>query len=317
MNTNKEMIEQLAGSVLFQEYERAYSTATGLPLAFQPLETFDLPFQGKRQENGFCAIMARKNHSCSACLQLQDKLRQDALEKTATAICAHGLCEAAVPVRLGNKVIGFLQTGQVLLEKPSAAKVDQVVAHVREGGCKEKPEALREAYLKTPVVPREKFISTLQLLTIFAELLSIKSNQVAVTQANAEPAIVTKAKRIILERHAENLSLGMVADEVHVSPFYLCKLFRKTTGLTFTEFVSRTRMEKAKNLLLNPNLRVSEIVYEVGFQSLTHFNRVFKKMMGESPTGFRARIPGHRHAPATLSNCLRLGPTARVMPQLA
>lgn len=317
MNTNKEMIEQLAGSDLFQEYERAYSTATGLPLAFRPLETFDLPFQGKRQENAFCAIMARKNRSCSGCLQLQDKLRQDALEKTTTATCAHGLCEAAVPVRLGNKVIGFLQTGQILLEKPSAAKVEQVVARAREQGSKEKPEALREAYLKTPMIPREKFISTLQLLTIFAELLSIKSNQVAVTQANAEPAIVTKAKRIIQERHAENLSLGMVADEVHVSPFYLCKLFRKTTGMTFTEFVSRTRMEKAKSLLLNPNLRVSEIVYEVGFQSLTHFNRVFKKMMGESPTGFRARIPGHRHAPATLSNCLRLGQTARVLPQLA
>jgi len=317
MNTNKEMIEQLAGSELFQEYERAYSTATGLPLAFQPLETFDLPFQGKRQENAFCAIMGRKSRSCSACLQLQDRLRRDALDKSATATCAHGLCEAAVPVRLGNKVIGFLQTGQVLLEKPSTAKVEQVVNAALEQGSKERPETLREAYLKTPLLPREKFMSTLQLLTIFAELLSIKSNQVAVTQSNAEPAIVTKAKRIIQERHAENLSLGMVADEVHVSPFYLCKLFRKTTGLTFTEFVSRTRMEKAKSLLLNPNLRVSEIVYEVGFQSLTHFNRVFKKMMGESPTGFRARIPGHRHAPATLSNCLRLGQTARVTPQFA
>ena len=53
MNTNKEMIEQLAGSELFQEYERAYSTATGIPLAFRPLETFDLPFQGKRQETPF------------------------------------------------------------------------------------------------------------------------------------------------------------------------------------------------------------------------------------------------------------------------
>lgn len=46
-----------------------------------------------------------------------------------------------------------------------------------------------------------------------------------------------------------------------------------------------------KNLLLNPNLRVSEIACEVGFQSLTHFNRVFKKVAGESPTGYRERLP--------------------------
>lgn len=78
---------------------------------------------------------------------------------------------------------------------------------------------------------------------------------------------------------------------VHTSIFYFCKLFRKVTGTTFTEFVSRTRVEKTKNLLLNPNLRISEIAYEVGFQSLTHFNRVFKTVVGESPTGHRGHLP--------------------------
>lgn len=47
------------------------------------------------------------------------------------------------------------------------------------------------------------------------------------------------------------------------------------------------RVEKAKNLLQNPHLRVSEIAYTVGFQSLTHFNRVFRKITGEAPTDFR------------------------------
>ena len=57
------------------------------------------------------------------------------------------------------------------------------------------------------------------------------------------------------------------------------------------EFVARTRIEKARHLLQNPKLRVSEIAFEVGFQSLTHFNRVFKNVVGESPTEFRARLP--------------------------
>ena len=68
-------------------------------------------------------------------------------------------------------------------------------------------------------------------------------------------------------------------------------MFKKATGINFTEYVSRTRTEKAKNLLLNPNLRVSEIAYEVGFQSLTHFNRIFKKLVGQSPTEYRSRLP--------------------------
>jgi AraC-like DNA-binding protein len=49
-------------------------------------------------------------------------------------------------------------------------------------------------------------------------------------------------------------------------------------------------VEKAKNLLLNPNYRVSEIAYEIGFQSLTHFNRVFKKIAGQSPTEYRQHL---------------------------
>ena len=305
MNTNKEMIEQLAGSELFKEYEKAYNSMTGMPLALVPAESMELSFKGRKRENPFCAMMARNNSSCAACLQMQEKVRHDAMEKTAVTTCAYGLSEGAVPVRIGEKAIGYLQTGQVLMEKPTASKVEKVVSQARDAGIKESREAIREAYLKTPVIPREKFVSTLRLLTVFAELLSIKSNQIVVTHDNAESPVITKAKNFIKEKHTEEISLHQVAREVHVSSFYLCKLFRKATGMTFTEFVCRTRLEAAKRLLLNPHLRVSEIVYEVGFQSLTHFNRVFKKTMGESPTSYRSRIPGHRHAPTSIRKCLR------------
>jgi YesN/AraC family two-component response regulator len=50
---------------------------------------------------------------------------------------------------------------------------------------------------------------------------------------------------------------------MHVSTFYFCKIFKKATGLTFTEYLGRVRIEKAKALLLNPHLRISEIAYEV------------------------------------------------------
>ena len=117
------------------------------------------------------------------------------------------------------------------------------------------------------------------------------SNQITVRQANAEPPVITKARQYIEAHHTEELSLGQVAQAVHTSVFYFCKMFKKATGINFTEFVSRTRVEKSKNLLLNPNLRVSEIAYEVGFQSLTHFNRIFKRIVGQSPTEYRSQLP--------------------------
>src|SRR5258708_7112399 len=118
----------------------------------------------------------------------------------------------------------------------------------------------------------------------------MKGNQISLQQNNAEPPVISKAKQYIEEHYAEELSLGQVA-AVHTSVFYFCKLFKRATGLNYTEFVSRIRAEKAKNLLLNPNLRVSEIAYEVGFQSLTHFNRIFKKIVGQSPTDYRTQLP--------------------------
>jgi AraC-like DNA-binding protein len=104
------------------------------------------------------------------------------------------------------------------------------------------------------------------------------------------PAIV-KAREFINSHHMEELSLTAVARVVHMSTFYFCKQFKKATGLCFTDYLSRVRIERAKEQLLKPHARVSEVAYEVGFQSLTHFNRVFKKLNGESPTNYRTHLP--------------------------
>jgi len=235
--------------------------------------------------------MADKSRTCAACLQMQEKLVKSAVDAPCSMSCAYGLGETAVPVKLGTQTIGFLQTGQVMSQKPTTASFDRAIAAAKELGVDIDNDKARDAYFATPVVAKKKMDSISKMLSIFAEHLSMKSNQIAVQTTNAEPPVITKAKHFIRENVSEDLSLGQVAAAVHTSIFYFCKLFRKVTGTTFTEFVSRTRIEKAKNLLLNPNLRISEIAFEVGFQSLTHFNRVFKSVVGESPSGYRIRLP--------------------------
>ena len=291
MNANGQFLENLTHSDMFQNYERAYTEATGMPVTLRPVETWQLPLHGKRGENSFCAMMAEKSRTCAACLQMQERLAQSATDRPCTMTCAYGLCETAVPVKLGAQTIGFLQTGQVMRQKPTMAAFNRAVAKAEGLGVDIDNAKAKEAYFATPVASQKKLDSVSSLLSIFADHLSMKSNQIAVQTANAEAPIIRKAKEFIREHHTEDLSLGQVAAAVHTSIFYFCKLFRKVTGTTFTEFVSRTRIEKAKNLLLNPNLRISEIAYEVGFQSLTHFNRVFKNVVGESPTGYRTRLP--------------------------
>jgi len=296
MHAGADIIDILSHSDVFLEYARAYSKVTGLPIALRPLESWRLPFHGRGYENSFCALMASRNRTCALCLQVQEKLCVAAKEKPAIVSCSNGLTEAAVPVRLGNETIGFLQTGQILGERPEPAQFQRVARLMSEREVNLNYQTLKDAYYQTPVVSRPKLHSLLHLLSIFADHLGQRSNAISVQAANAEPLAIREAKAYIQAHHGRELTLGEVAAAIHMSSFYFCKMFKRKTGLNFTEFVSRTRIERARNLLLNPNLRVSEIAYEVGFQSLTHFNRVFKQIVGQSPTEFREGLPGVRRS---------------------
>jgi AraC-like DNA-binding protein/ligand-binding sensor protein len=286
----KKLIEALAGSKIYQDYERSFSEATGLPVALRSVESWQLPHHGKKFENPFCGMLAQKSRACAACLQTQQQLSETAPHEPQTVTCQAGLCDTAVPVRMGDQLIGFLTTGQVFRKTPMAAQFDRTAKLLANWGMQADAGKLRAAYFGTRVVPARQHESVVRLLTIFAEHLSLVSNQIVVHEQNAEPPVITRAKQFIVEHQTEELSLEQVAKSVNTSKFYFCKLFKKATGINFTDYLSRVRTERAKNLLLNPNLRVSEIAYEVGFQSLTHFNRVFKRILGSSPTHYREQL---------------------------
>jgi AraC-like DNA-binding protein/ligand-binding sensor protein len=286
----KHLIEALADSKIYQDYERAFSEATGLPVALRSVESWQLPHHGKRFENPFCASIAQKSRACAACLQVQQRLSETATREPQTVKCPVGLCDTAIPVRMGDQLIGFLTTGQVFCKKPTEAQFNRTKKLLADWGVQTNAGDLREAYFDTRVLSSRQYESVVKLLTIFAQHLSMVSNQIVVQEQNAEPPVIARAKQFITEHQADDLSLGQVAKSVHTSKFYFCKMFKKATGINFTDYLSRVRTERAKNLLLNPNLRVSEIAYEVGFQSLTHFNRVFKRILGRSPTDYRGQL---------------------------
>lgn len=100
---------------------------------------------------------------------------------------------------------------------------------------------------------------------------------------------IWKARKFIEQHSGEELSLTKVARTVNISANYFSEKFKKITGSNFVDYVAQIRIEKARALLEEIDLRVSEIAFTVGFQSLSQFNRVFKKLVGKSPTAFRDR----------------------------
>jgi len=289
-NGNRALISALINSKIYREYERAFGDLTGLPVALQPVETWQLPYHGHRNENPFCALMSQQSRACAGCLRVRDRLCEKATLEPQSISCHSGLCETAIPVRLSDKLIGYLQTGQMFRKKPTEVQFNKTAKQAVEWGVQADRNTLKKAYFGGKVLSPREHDSVVKLLTIFAEHLATVSNRVLIRQQNAELPVIVRAKEYIAEHQSEKLKLGQIAKAVNMSAFYFCKTFKKVVGINFTDYLSRVRIERAKNLLLNPNLRISEIAFEVGFQSLTHFNRVFKKIAGQSPTDYREQL---------------------------
>jgi AraC-like DNA-binding protein/ligand-binding sensor protein len=286
---NRELIDTLQRSKLFRNYEQVFSEATGLALAIRPLEFWQLAHHGKKHENPFCALLAENPATLAVCL----RAHQDMIDHTGmlphTVTCPFGLTETAVPIKLGEQVIGYLRIGQVLRHMRATTDTSKVSRELEECGVRFTGE-IRKAWQKNPLITPEKYNAIVRLLAFFADQLSALSNQLVTEKNNAEPPLVLKAREYIEKHKSEELSLADVAKAAGASVFHFCKVFHKATGLKFTDYVARVRLEDARTRLLNPNLRISEIAYDVGFQSLTQFNRTFKRVFGQSPSDFRARL---------------------------
>ena len=118
-------------------------------------------------------------------------------------------------------------------------------------------------------------------------MLSAAEFENATSRNRAEPVAIWKARKFIEEHSSEELSLIKVAKAVNMNANHLSENFKHVTGINFVEYVARTRFNISCDLLRNGNLRISEIAFAAGFQSLSQFNRVFKKLSGKSPSAYR------------------------------
>lgn len=287
-----DIVARLQTSELFRDYQEAFETATGLPLVLRPVGSFKAPLDGSKQVASFCTLMGGQGRTCSACLEIQANVETERPAAPRTTVCFAGLSESVVPVRVGETTIGYLQTGQVLLRPPTERDFRAAMAQLDRYRTVADVAHLRAAYFETRVLSLPRYGAILRLIASFAQHLSILSNELMLQSAAAEPPAVAKARAFIAARLAEPLALSDVARAAGMSAFYFCKVFKAATGLTFTGYLARARIEKTKQLLLNPHTRISEAAFAAGFQSLSQFNRVFRRVAGESPTAYRHHLHG-------------------------
>jgi AraC-like DNA-binding protein len=201
------------------------------------------------------------------------------------------MTELAVPVVARGEHVATLLSGQVFQQKPCRQQFDRVLRQVHEWGMRNRVKGLARAYFETPVVAAEKIQAAMRLLSVLAVQLGEFADRHLLLGKNSEPRSVTEAKNFVRAHISERLTLRRTAEHVRVSEHYLCKIFKRTTGLTLSQFAAGVRTENAKRLLGDLPLSITAVAERAGFNSIPHFNRIFRRYAGNSPTGYRLSLP--------------------------
>jgi AraC-like DNA-binding protein len=138
------------------------------------------------------------------------------------------------------------------------------------------------------------FEQLLELMNIF-QLLAGSNEYTLLNNDESSKDFILKDKirmgaiyEYIDANYAQKPDVNVVADKVNLTTAAFCRYFKRQTNITFTEFVNQYRIERAKNLLMQDK-NITQTCYAVGFESLSYFNKLFNKLVGENPSDFKRK----------------------------
>lgn len=282
----------LVSSMLAHELEQVFRQATGLPVELVPSGEPAWLFRVQQRGNPLCSLIAQFPESCKSCQQVHTELQRRLTKSLSPEVidCFAGLSEFAVPVMVGGQHVATLRGGQIFQREPTRAQFDRMVEQLRDQGVSRQLPRLEATFFRTSVISRKQFQASLRLLKIFAKFLAEDANRDLLAAHTHDGSCITSAKNFILAHADEPLSLRDVAEHVHVSAHYFSKFFKKATGIGFSEFLARVRVEKAKDLIANSQLPINSVAHQAGFGSVSQFNRAFHRYTGSSPKVYRALL---------------------------
>ncbi len=283
--------ERLLRSDRALAFARDLSAACGVPMRFAD------PLGRERRPPGFapdpplCAWMRKHPGRTHLCAEAVNNVLAMATDKPACLRCPMGLREAAVPLRIGQRIFGYLLVGQAADAPPDKPTRLNTWRHALERrGLEADRGTMLALARKAQVVGDTRFDAILRIAEWGAAQISSIVGEGLREESRTLPGAVENARGIIRTKALSGpVSLTSVAAAVGLSPQHLSTLFHRSTGLRFTEYITRMRVEEACRRLSEDDSPVTEIAFAAGFQSLSRFNRAFRAVTGMSPRDYRAK----------------------------
>ncbi|MBI4540415.1 MAG: helix-turn-helix domain-containing protein [Gemmatimonadetes bacterium] len=279
---------QLTTSATVREQQVAFTCATGVPLTLLPASAAP----GALFDEAFCVKGCLGSPSGDVCREKVLRAEQRALRRLGPTqySCPSGLLKIIVPVFIGGRHAGSLLAGPFSVHALEGARLAEQVERLEKQGLGDRVSQLRTTWRHTPLISAEKCRAAGTLLRMFARYLEESGKRTLQKGVPASSPLLRKIEAFLAESQDSRVSLKEVAARVNLSPCHFCAVFKKQTGLTFTEYRTQQRLEKAQRLLHDPERRVSDVAFAAGFESIPYFNRAFRRRFGCSPSEFRLRL---------------------------
>lgn len=184
--------------------------------------------------------------------------------------------------------------GDAFQETPEFKAINQLFARAYMGlsfsGSTKIKVAEKLKYMRT-IGHFEQLLCLLEVFEILAtsnEVVELNDLDTSIKLFLNDKIRMGTVYKYIHARYNEKPDVNEVAASVYLSTAAFCRYFKKQTKMTFTDFVNQYRITQSKTLLLQDK-SISEACYEVGFESLSYFNKLFRKIEGENPSSFKKR----------------------------
>lgn len=280
------LFEKLAALPALQQFLQDFRTATGLNLSLcNDLGSGSGP---EPREGPICRFLATSIHGRRMCLRTQQELFASAVGEPVFCRCDAGMHEVAVPLRVGDNTFGYFSFGGT---RPDGNPETGRSRHLLGRAGIDVPAAeLEVLFASAREVPEETLRAYARIVAMAAMQFVREITEHILHKEARFPALAQKAIRF-LRAHAlcGECDLKTTAKHCGVTEAHLSRAFQSATGLSFSEYLARYRVEHATRLLISSPHSVTEIAFESGFGSISQFNRTFKKLVGKAPSEFRRR----------------------------
>ncbi len=282
-----QLAEHVGEIRMLRDYHEVFFKLVGLVTDFVTPEGKIQQLCSARHFSRFCRFIHDDPRGKSACQSCGSKYLQLAIKNRAPVVytCHAGLVDIIYPLFAGQQYIGCLTSGQFLNKKPTRSLFKKTAYRLRRLNLDER--RLQRYYRELLVMDNAKIRLVVKLIGLIGNYVVETENKMLFLDKIGERDKISMARRHLESHYMEKITVADVARAVSLSPSHFSHLFKAQTGASFVQFLNRYRIQKAQELLRDSPLNITEIAFEAGFQNLSHFNRIFRKLTGGSPRDLR------------------------------